>query len=556
MSLPAPLAVRLVTPRADMDVTADVADVSLRSVMPGGYASATIALRRPLALAPDEIALYSRLVFYDTRSAATVWEGHLEDPGRTAGTGGQVWEIAAVGPSAIARDRTFPVIYVDRRIDADTWVKKQGSTDASQGTVSATEDPDSGVDAIMVVYPSSTDVVNSSRVTAQYRALIDTGQRLAYIQFSWDAGLTVANWVVRLTTYASQTVARAHNTSTGGGGNQPTYITSDWPNTDNRPDLALVWTGGASATGTSDAFWVSFKDVAVIGSRYDRSGNHLLTEADYPIPSHVVKGHQVVEDLLGRILSLYDGPNATIDTTTSVLIDQMAYPDGVTAAQVLDDVMALDPAYRWGAWDRDPATGKYQFEYIRWPTVVGLEADVLDGFSSPGSAADLYDRVVVRYRSPIGQIKTLVRTQTVPELAAAGRIRTAFLDLGDEVGSEANAILAGDAFLAEHAAPPNAGTLTVARPVMDQQNGRYLAPHELVRLAPGRLIRVRDVLPRPDALNATARDAVTIFRVVGVEYSSAEAAASLELDSYPVSTARQLGLYGRRLPPVQGRRRR
>lgn len=36
-----------------------------------------------------------------------------------------------------------------------------------------------------------------------------------------------------------------------------------------------------------------------------------------------------------------------------------------------------------------------------------------------------------------------------------------------------------------------------------------------------------------DALNATARDAVTVFRVVGVEYNAQENVATLELDSKP-----------------------
>jgi len=51
---------------------------------------------------------------------------------------------------------------------------------------------------------------------------------------------------------------------------------------------------------------------------------------------------------------------------------------------------------------------------------------------------------------------------------------------------------------------------------------------------------VRGVLPRVDALNPTARDGVTIFRIWTKEYSASQAAATLELDSSHMSTAQML----------------
>ena len=46
---------------------------------------------------------------------------------------------------------------------------------------------------------------------------------------------------------------------------------------------------------------------------------------------------------------VYDGAGAVISTTTH-LIDQLAYHDGVTPFQVLEDLMALEPAYYWAAF--------------------------------------------------------------------------------------------------------------------------------------------------------------------------------------------------------------
>jgi hypothetical protein len=77
----------------------------------------------------------------------------------------------------------------------------------------------------------------------------------------------------------------------------------------------------------------------------------------------------------------------------------------------------------------------------------------------------------------------------------------------------------------------------IARPIHDILAGRMVQPWEI---RPGTLIRVRGILPRPDSLNATARDGLTVFRIVSVEFRASDAAAVLELDSYSTSVARAL----------------
>jgi hypothetical protein len=239
-----------------------------------------------------------------------------------------------------------------------------------------------------------------------------------------------------------------------------------------------------------------------------------------------------VEDLLGRLLTEFDGANATVATNTYA-IDHLAYPDGVTPAKVLDDLMMYEPAYFWQATDRNSA-GKYKFEWKAWPSTVRYEADAVDGYRSTGSADGLYNAVTVRWRDSRGWIQTTRRTSTVAQLAFT---RDAFLDLGDEVASPTNADQAGDQFLAEHATPPNAGTLTVARPIYDHDRGTRVMPWEI---RPGNLIRVRGIAPNPNSLNATRGDGVTVFSIVGVDYNTSSASATLELDSYSPSIARAL----------------
>jgi hypothetical protein len=249
-----------------------------------------------------------------------------------------------------------------------------------------------------------------------------------------------------------------------------------------------------------------------------------------------VLASEVVQDLVGRVLTRFDGHDAFI-AQTSTHIDQLAYPDGTTAFDVLGDLMGLDGAFYWAAWQTIPASGKYRFEWLPWPVSVRYEADVVDGFDSPGSAADLYNSAVVRWKDRSGATRSTTVMSSVQALTDAGLIRSAAIDLGDEVGSAANAVSAGQAFLAEHAVPSNRGTLTLSRPVLDLERGRLIWPWEI---RPGGLIRVRGIHPRADALNATGRDGSTVFRIVSTTFSARDASAELELDAYSRSTSQAI----------------
>jgi hypothetical protein len=180
---------------------------------------------------------------------------------------------------------------------------------------------------------------------------------------------------------------------------------------------------------------------------------------------------------------------------------------------------------------------RHRFEWREWPTTVAYDASTVDGYSSTGSAEGLNNQVVVRYHGGLGPTKTEQASQVVPELTDAGLTRNGYRDLGDEVGSLANATRAAQQFLTDHATAPNAGRLTVSRPIFDHDLGRMVDPWEI---RPGKLIRVRGILASSDALNATSRDGVTVFKVIGVDYDTSSASATLELDSQPLSLAHLL----------------
>lgn len=528
MTVRVPLAVRLSTSRGDLHVTRQVRSLRFRTVVPGGFASCQIGLHRPLNIQPDEIDYYGKMYVYDARNGQTAWEGRVEDLGRGAGADGQVWDIAAVGPSAHAQDRTVPVVYVDSRMDSGTWVRGDMAAGLPKGDVTYA---DNGIGnsnpVIRLAWDSGQTIGSADRIVAQYMPISQTGQWIAALRGSHVEGATSAVLVVhavgRVLPSWAGTILETDTWSTSAGTIAQRYGI-DHSSKYQIMDIRIYQTSSSTSTA---AYFSDLSNLVIIGSRLLRTGAEDLTT----YPATYVVASDVVADLLGRVLSKYDGTNASI-TTTSTQIDQLAYPDGATPAKILDDLMAIEPDYYWQALETNANTGKWRFEWKAWPTSPRYEASIADGFDSPGSAVDLFNEAVVRYKSPNGLVKTVTRTSSVTALTNAGLTRTAYLDLGDEVGSLANAQRVGDQFLAQHFAPPNSGTLTVARPILDMTYGRYVMPWEI---RPGELIRVRGVLPRVDALNATSRDGVTVFRLTAVEYDASSATARLELDSRPIS---------------------
>lgn len=526
-----PLSVRLVTSRGEKHITLELRDLSFRDVAIGGWASARMSLDRPLITQPDEIIYYGRVLIYNTRSAQVVWEGRLEDPGRGVRSDGQIWDLTAMGPAARVADNPQPLFYADTTLSSERWARDDLNSQPAWDL-----DVGGGNNRITMTVARGTVAVTGGELRAENESLRGAGLLLGRVGFAWDAGVTDANWLVRCVTSpdggaTQHTAYSASLTTTGAGISCEAGGANAITAGDASVALKLIRIT-ADQTVANDDTWIFFDGPVSVRMLLKNAAGVDITSG-YSLPT--VLASDVVKDLLGRMLGSYDGANAVVATTTYP-IDQLAYPDGVDAARVLSDLLMLEPAYRWGAYESN-AVGKHRFEWTLWPTQVRYEADVLDGFDSPGSAVDLYNGVQVRWREQSGQIRVTHRTAIVPILADAQLTREAIIDLGDNIGSTAAAIQVGDTFLADHTYPPNAGRLTVARPVLDLLTGRMTPPWEIKA---GELIRVRGVLPRIDALNASSRDGVTVFRVWSREYSAASAAATLELDSYAPSTARAL----------------
>lgn len=546
MSLPVPLTVRLVTVRANRNITRDVHDLRFAWSVPGGYSIALADLDRPLALQPDEIAYYARLVVYDARTGEVVWDGRVEDLGRSGGPDGQVWRLAAVGPAAHAADRTIPYVAIDRDL---TRFRRVVDVHTPGANDSIGDDPGgSGAQAIVMQFPAGTAVDATSRCAVRYNTLANSSQKLARVSYTWDAGRTDANFQVESVARSSggSNTASSVNWNTAGG-TVNVVIVTNW--TAGRDTLDLAIDSDVAGTPTADDHWASIRNLVIRATLFNSDGSERLAAADYT--TDYVLASDIVKDWLGRhhagqVLPFYDGAGATVETT-AYQIDQFARPDGANARDVFADLMALEPGYYWAAWEQNSAD-LHRFEWVAWPDAVRYEASIVDGLDSPASADGLWNAVQVRGRDAVGDIKFERRTSSVQVMSDAGLTREPVLDLGDEVWSVANAQRAGDEFLAEHATVPNTGQLVVAHPILDLQAGRMVQPWEI---RPG-LIRVRGLLPRADGLNATTRDGVTTFRVVGCEYTVSRAAAVLDLDSTPRTVTHALAQLQQR---PQNRRR-
>lgn len=529
MSLPVPLSVTLETSRRAMRITRQVRDLQFRTVVPGGYADCTISLHRPLTYLPDEIAYYGRLYVHDARNGKVVWEGRVEDPGRSAGGDGTVWKLVAIGPSAHVEDHRQVYVMIDQSLPnwerSTTW-----SEPGSRTTVTDVDDGDTP--ALLLEAPEGTTVPTGWTADMIYRHIKTAGQTVARLACEVDNGNT-ASWENRLVTrLSSGTIVDSAAWSTS-----PAALAASIgsgtpiPAGDNVAHVRITRTGG-TITATA-ASWAEFTDVVILAVRMDASGNDITS--GYSAATSVLAS-DVVTDVLGRMLPQFDGPNAVV-ATTGYGIEQFAFIDSATPGEILDALMEFEPGYFWAAWESG-STGLYRFEWKAWPGSVCYEVDVTDGIEAPGSAVDLYNRVKVRYRDGRGAIRVIERTQVVPELAAAGINRTGWVDLGDEVGGrQAQAERAGDQFLLDHRTPLNQGSLRISRPILDRTAGLKVQPWEIL---PGTIIRVRGIQPDVDTLNRSDRNGVSIFKVISVEYDAGSATATLELDSWAPSLARQI----------------
>ena len=522
----------LVARIGDARQTYKVEGLTFRKEAVGGCVSIGARLILPLDRT-DLVRHFDPVTIYDGRSAEPVASGQVIDLGRSASTEGQRWQVTAQGPALHAQDQQLPLIYVTQDL-SDSWRQvnrmKRGVTWAQ--STNPADSSDSASEALVWNMPEGTTFAVNDTGTLRYEGLREIGMFLGRISCHARAGANDGgNYKMYLWTSADPTSdtsgssSFSHTTTTTAQQTVALVVTTDFASGRNTVDFRMeALTAGKPA---NDNKWFAIYDWVLRSRLMDETGADITAGASYG--NDYVLAHEVVKDLLGRCLPEYDGTNAYIDTSGTFQIDSLAYPDGITPGQVLDDLMRFERTHRWHV------TPAGQFRWEPWPATVRYEATLEDGGDFPAAGQTLYNEVRARYRDKRGRTRSVTRTAAgvgVPDdyLGPAGKIRSTVLDLGDEVGSNTGAGRRAENFLANHAAPENMGTLTIARPIRDLQTGRMVQPWEIQE---GELIRVNGVESYPDALNADSNDGKTVFRIWAFDYDSAANASVLELDSYP-----------------------
>lgn len=592
MSVPVPLGVRFysIVNAGEWWVTRWVDDLNFRSVVPGGFASATITLHIPRGTAStvhsDQLGfsrineLFGRVQIVDLRSMEVAWEGRIEDPARQVEP--NTWQIGALGSMVAATDVKRPVFYIDT--DIGNWV---GGNFSSSGTpISAPYTPWSNETVNDSVLQSTQRAENSIVWTPGNTIL---GYRYSYRWTSHGYDQAIARFTTThdaagptsteepnfslVVGIAANNQVDATGFEVSGDTTKTNVIGTDFTDTNTRYVVLGVRrdSGTANYTITDGALAIqtSWKNLVVVAMRQDRYGNKLTTAANYP--GGYVTVAQVVEDVVGRFLvgGWYEGgtntpwpgsvrPNdAYIDSSDTTQILHLIYPDGTTAADILNDLASqVQTNAYWAIWESAwkagvpgvdfPANSGFRFEWTTWPNNWGYLATSQDGFEGQPNGDDVYNFLFYRYQDSGDNNAPHVLTtwhgnEMAPELLTGGFTRATTVNKSDPTdGSTAGALRT--AYLNSKKKVQNAGTLTVKRPIQFYDPGtnsasgagRLIDPW---MIRPGKLIRITDLPPRAgstdmsygstapsDALNGT------IFRVVATEYSTSDNSCRLELD--------------------------
>lgn len=522
-----PVAVRL--SNTAVDKTIDVIDVRYSTVMPGGYDTATITLAVPVESSAHEIAHLTHCIVYDTRNLEVEWQGWLTVPAR----GGLVQQIHAVGGASTLEGRTKALTLVDQ--DLSRWVQARRSA-LPKGEMATGNNPgDSGAnpaESIILKIPESYEIDQNEQVSARY-SLADAGQEIARVAYAWDTGYTHSDFRIRNS--VGGVVERDQAATTAGGALASISRGVDWTTTENETDLHYTWIGPDNTPlGSTGTKWASFFNVIVLAVRYLKDG----TKKTSGYTTNYLLAHEAVGDVLGRRLTHIDGATATVNETSTVQLDQLAWPDGTTERHVLEDVISVIGDWYYAVWEWTQ-NRKWAFEFGPYSTSIAFELRHDEHQIDPPSGADPYNEAEVRWISPAGRVKKTVRTLAVAALTAAGLTRTMELDLGDQVGSTAQAAAAGDVALAVSQTPTTGGRAVITGPIHDRRTGRTLLPHQLPRHVAGQLVRV-DVAPESLSV-APVRNGRDILRVVGAEYDSSTG-CTLALDAQFEFTKRHAAL--------------
>lgn len=584
MSIPLPLGVRVYNNWGiclDAYVTNLIEDFSFRSVVPGGFASATIRLHNPVDVFGEmDINVYNnlgnlfnRVQICDLRTMEICWEGRIEDARRNPQ--GDGWELGCLGAMVVASDIQKPMFYIDG--DINSWMVQPGASDtyfnysqdeASRTLIAALKAATYPIDSIgSLAYlwqkAQQTDT-KISRFDCSYRG---GGSNINRGSFNMTAQVSESNGVnVTLVDTANCNVAQARRAN---------VIITDFAGLNHQQVFLNANACTTQRTTTEGDVINNFIDPHVQVQRMDKNGNLLLTAASYP--NDWVTVPQIVNDVLGRFLvsGWYGGGGNTpypgqvraadsyIDTSSAAKITNLTYYDGTTAADILNDlVQTVQPGAYWAIWESrygatnqsgDSALVGFRFEWATWPKSWGYQATTEDGFDSQPTGDGVYNLMFYEYAvnytenwtgvAHLHYMQVMWDAANSNALADGNVTRSIYVKREEHYDAPVTAFDDSLALLKTYGKTLNTGTITVSRPIYLFDSGsdswegcsRLLDPW---MIRPGKLIRILDLAPRAQSHDFTYGTTVppkelsgTIYRVVATEFNSSTGECKLELDT-------------------------
>lgn len=500
-----PLSVRIDDGVRDQHVTRAASGLRIRRIAGGGCASIDVNMDLG-AVEFTDLGGGDRLYVYGP-DGATVAEGFIDNPGAADGTNGQSLALTAFGPAVLASDRSQAVIYIDA--DTGSWEQVKADALATSANASASDDPTppgAATSGLLCQFNPGQPVATNARARIGYAAILAAGMEVGGLGVRIKSGKVDTGYRADMVTgVIGSTTTTALTGATISTVQTPTrafFVGVHFPTGQTGVALQLRRAGGATNVADDDT-WTYFDQVVVLGRRVDAAG--VLVDAAGMASTTQVLAHQVVADMVGRgMLGRIDPSRVTIETT-AYPIDQLAYPDGVKAAQVLEDLALYEPDMVWSIADSTAAG--FAFTYRAWGTTPRYEVSTRDGYTAPGADDELANRIAVTWTDATGQkqstpvMATSAQYPALKALEDAGRVKDADpIALLDGQGSLANAQQIGAQVLATKAVPPKSARVTVRRPVKDLLRGGWAMPWEV---EPGYLAVVRET---GDVLRVTETD--------------------------------------------------
>lgn len=458
------------------------------TIAPGGCSEATVTLTDG-ARAPElQQGCLVRISTADSSDA--VWSGRIAQPVRRVLGAATEWELPVEGTDTFFSDRNLKYAPAVTRFDAWELGSSMGPYRAGAGVAAGNVpwDEANNWQALMLTLPGGY-IVGNDRSLARFNGFDDTSMRPVAIRGYHVEGATAR--------HQSQFFSFLWHGQTGGtvllvltstrAKNSRFQTTLD---PDNPADTVLGYqflgpptdTNQETSSIKSEELWAAFYGLTVWAQLYSVDGTPNSSYA--PLVTGLRASH-VVTDLIGRGYLPAASRNPMLSRIaggSSVEIMSLEYTGLTSPADILADLVQLEPDYFWWAGPADASTGAVPVSWQPWPGPSLLLPPGVVDYTESGADADLANALQYTYRGADAREHTAMKTVDAfafPDTAGLpGIVEAPPIDL-TSMASQAAADQVATAYLRMYATLPKSATAVVSVPVPDKATGAMIAPWHL-----------------------------------------------------------------------------